>query len=324
MPDRKRSVTHPSETSGFDLRKPTVGEKTELWMSYVMRHLPLKWTSAIGGHLGARFGRRGIAKAEDWTARIHTNLERIGGIADAAERERLIVEHTRRIGEIYAEFTILHRMAPEGRLEIIGQEHLASSSRPIIMFSGHMGNWELIGHLLQLTGRPASVLYSPPDNPVRHYLAVKARLGWQRERGNLELVPATPHAIRLLDSALANGRNLLMYVDEERDGQIWAPGLGRHIPYSGNRWLTARLAARHGVDLVPAHVEYKGNTEYRIIIHPKLVTEDHDEQARARSLADQMSQYLETWIRARPEHWYWLGWLDLDKPFQGPPMMTGR
>lgn len=302
-------------------RKPTLAEYPELWLSRLMRHLPVVWVSAIGAWFGARYGRRGIAAGRKWVKRLHSNIERFSGVVDPAERERRIVEYTRRIGRIYAEFTVLQRLVEAGRVEVVGTEHLYGLSRPMIFVSGHLANWELVVHALTLVDADSCALYAPPDNPIRHRLAVEARLRW---RHDLVLVPASPNAMRQITRAIARGRNLLMYVDEEKDGYIRAPGLGREIAYAGNRWLTARLAANYNADVVPVHVEAIGPARYRVVIEPRLAPGEGDAETRARALADQMERCLDTWVRANPEHWYWLPWFEQDKPAAGSDAATRR
>ena len=295
-------------------RKPTLAESSELWLSLLLRHLPVAWTSAIGGYFGARQGRKAIAAGRKWVKRLDGNIERFSGVADAAERERRIIEYTRRIGRMYAEFTVLQGIGEEGRLEVVGGEHLRGLSRPVILASAHLSNWELVCHVFHRLEGVTCVLYDPPENPIRHRLAVRARSGWHPEP---ELVPASASAMRQISRAIGQGRNLLMYVDEEKDGYIWAPALGRRLPYAGNRWLTARLAVRYNAEIVPIHVETVGNARYRLIVQPKLAAGDGDAETRARTLADQMEQHLDAWIRAQPEQWYWLNVLDMDKRLPG-------
>jgi hypothetical protein len=97
-----------------------------------------------------------------------------------------------------------------------------------------------------------------------------SRLWVERLSRNLELIAASPQALRQLCKALAAGRNLLLYVNEVKDGFVWAPSLGRRIPERGNRWLAARLAVRYRVDLLPVSVERIGPARFRILISPKL------------------------------------------------------
>lgn len=291
-------------------RRPTLLEYTELWMATVMRHLPVTWSSAIGGYFGARHGRRAIAKRRKWVRRMHENLERYSLVKDPREQERRIVEYTRRIGRIYGEFAVLQRLVEEGRVEVVGLDNLSGLSKPAIVASAHLSNWELVGHVMVLLGGPAADLYVPPANPIRHRLILEARNRWGPGG---ELIPASPTAMVRLQKALKRGADLILFVDEERDGYVWAPALGRRLSLGGNRWFAARLAARQQVDILPVHVETIGLARYRIVIEPKLVPVGEDADDRARSLADQMEHRLEAWIRARPEEWYWLSMFEFDR-----------
>ncbi len=304
-------------------RKPTLAEYSELWLSLVMRHLPVEWVSAIGGYLGARQGRKAIEKSRPWVDRLHRNFEHFSGVKNANERERCIVEYARQVGRTYAEITVLQRLVAEGRVEVIGLEHLENLSHPAIIASCHLANWELVGFIMTLLeGGTCCALYAPPNNPVHHRLAVQARTNWQElQKYNLVsasskaiLVPASSKAIRQITKSIALGHNLLMYIDEERDGYICSPSLGRTTPKSGNHWLTAKLAVRYNIDIIPVHVEVTGNARYRVIIEPKLTPGEGNEDIRTRTLADQMDRFLDRWIRARPEHWYWFSLYEQDKP----------
>jgi KDO2-lipid IV(A) lauroyltransferase len=297
-------------------RRPTLAELRESGIAAALRHLPVVWTSAIGGYLGALEGRRGIKAGRVWVQRLHRNIERFSGVADPEERKRHIVAHTRRIGRIYAEYTVLQRLVAEGRVEVVGREHLEGLSRPAIVASCHLANWELVGSALSLIPGSATALYAPPDNPVRHRLALAARTAWPR-RTECELVAASPSAMRQLVKALTGGHNLLIFIDEERDGYVWSPSLGRRLEYAGNRWLTARLAVRYSADVIPVHVEATGNARYRVVIAPKLAAGEGNDETRARSLADQLDARFDAYIRANPEQWYWLARYEHDQPVPG-------
>jgi lauroyl/myristoyl acyltransferase len=120
--------------------------------------------------------------------------------------------------------------------------------------------------------------------------------------------------MRQLVRALNSGRNMLIYIDEPRSDYVWAPSLGRTLPEAGNRWLTARLAVRHQLDILPVHVETLGVARYRIVIAPKLSPGKGDEAVCVRALADEMDRWLEAWIRPDLENWYSLKDFVHDKP----------
>jgi lauroyl/myristoyl acyltransferase len=294
-------------------RKPTLDEYRDLWLSVLLRHLPVSWVSAIGAYGGARFGRRGLAGGRLWVERLRRNIERFSGISDPEEVDRRVVEFTRRIGRVYTEITVLQRLVAQGRVELVGREHLQGLSRPALIATCHLGNWELAGHIMSLLDGGSCVLYAGPDNAIHQRLAARTRLNWQAAPRPLLVLPS-PTAMRQITRAIASGRNLLMFVDEVWDNYIWAPNLGRNLPEAGNRWLTARLAVRHEMDIVLFHVQCTGPARYRILIAPKLVPGDGDVKARVRALAGQMDQYFDACIRAHPEQWLYLRLFEHERP----------
>lgn len=254
--------------------------------------------------------RQAICEDSPWIKQMHINFERLRGIKDADLREQMIIEWTRQIGRVQSEFTVLQRMTREDKIEVIGHENLQNISQPVIFVSCHLANWELVGHVLAPLSKPICALYAPPKNPVYHRVSMRARQDWV---SNTELVAASPQAIFQLIRAINKGKHLLLFIDEEKDNYIWGPSLERKLPYAGNRWLAARLAVRHQVDIVPLYVERVGDSRYRVVIEPKLEQIDGDNESRAKDLADQLDHRLNCWVRERLEQWYWLSWLDLDK-----------
>lgn len=294
----------------------SVQDRVDLLLARLFRHLPIRWVSGLGDWLGARYGRRGIAANRLWVGRMHQNLSRLWARSDVLERTRLIIGFTRRVGRVYVEYPILRRMVSTGRVEIVGAEHLENLSKPVILAGCHISNWELIGHVFELIGGRWVFTYLPLGDGVRARQIYQARANWLGAGGEPGMqVPASATAMRQVTKAVAEGRNLLLYVDEEKNGYVWAPNLGREIPYAGNRWFAARLAARHGLDIVFVHVEPNGPARYRVVIEPKLsppVSGDVD--SKARYLADRLDERLDFWVRRWLDHWYWLPQLELDKP----------
>lgn len=299
-----------------DARPPlSLKDRGELLLASVFRFLPIDWVSRIGAWLGARQGRRAIAARRLWVGRMHVSLERLWGVTDHHERERLIIEHTSHVGQVYAEVPILHRLVKAGRLEIVGAEHLKNLTKPVIIASAHVGNWELMGRVPEIIGGLWCDLSLPLGAGVRAQLANRSRAGWRFEGGaGADYVEAGPSALRHVSKAVAQGRSLVMFIDEEKYGYVWAPSLGRQTPYAGNRWFAARLAVRHGLDILPVHIEPNGPGRYRAVIEPKLVhPSEGDTDSKARFLADRLDERLDAWVRQWPGHWYWLPLLDLDK-----------
>lgn len=296
----------------------------ELFLARIFRALPLFLVSKIGGWLGARQGRRGIKANRLWVARMHNNLERLWEVTDPAERERRIIEHTRRVGRTYAEIPVLDRLVKAGKLEVQGLENLEHLSKPFIIISAHLSNWELMGRVTEIIGGRFCDVYLPLSG-AHAQLVHEARMKWRYEGGEAgELIPAGPGALRAVTKAITSGSNVLLFIDEEKDGFIRAPSLSRDIPYTGNRWFAARLAVRHQLDVLPIYIESCGKGSYRAVIEPKLIASGKgDTNSQARALADLMDARLDNWVRKSPDDWYWLPLLELTCPLKGSQVSSG-
>lgn len=286
---------------------PKREELFEAFMAKLLRHIPVAWASWLGGEIGARRGRTALKGTSRWVQRLRRNIAHFSGIADPAELDQRVEAFTRRIGQLYAEYPNLQRLYASGRVELLGAEHLDTAGRPFILVGCHVANWEYVCALAYGCADWAA-LYLPLGG-VRERLVLEARKSWP----GLEFIPASPSAARQLDRMLEQGKGVLIYIDEERDGFIWAPSLDRKLPYGGNRWLAARLAVRHDVNIIPVFVEYMGLARYRVVVQPALERpEGMAGDALARHLADQIDARSEAWIRPRIETWYWLPYFEPD------------
>src|SRR5476651_1755421 len=80
--------------------------------------------------------------------------------------------------QTWLEFSILHRLWPEGRIEVEGAEHIASAraaGRSTLIAGLHLGNWEAIGPTLIGLGHKTTIVYQRPVNRYDHSMAVAAR-----------------------------------------------------------------------------------------------------------------------------------------------------
>lgn len=314
------AVVEVSKSSG-DAVRFTVFQQIEWWLLCGLRRMPTPVVSAVGAWLGERNARRGIAAGRLWVDRLHRNFAHDAGEQDPARREAMIIDYMRNLGRVYAEISILQRMVAEGRIEVLGLDNLHAANRPLILASCHLANWEFIGHLATMLDGNVADLFAPLSNPVHQKMVVQMRKRWP-VRGKGLLVAANGNALRQLSQILAAGNSLVMFIDEERDGYVHAPSLGREIPLTGNRWFTARLATRYEADVVPVHVEPAGPARYRIVIGKPLQPQGHDRHERAVSMANQLNDYFDPVVRTHLLHWYWYSLFERNAPVSAANMLT--
>src|SRR5712671_2749502 len=129
--------------------------------------LSLDWASAIGGWLARHVGPfLGISK------RAGLNLRRALPELSEIEIERVIAGMWDNLGRVAAEYPHLRKIRvfePGGRVETHGFEHVnraVAAGRQMIIFSGHIANWEIAMLAAVQYGISVAQIYRAANNPL--------------------------------------------------------------------------------------------------------------------------------------------------------------
>jgi KDO2-lipid IV(A) lauroyltransferase len=131
-----------------------------------MGALPLDLASAAGGAVARIIGPRLAV-----TRRARRNLDIALPHLSAAGRRRVIREMWDNLGRTTAEYAHLSRLrcfAPGARVEVVGTEHIdraVARGKPLIFFSGHLGNWEVASVAVVQYGVELVQIYRAANNP---------------------------------------------------------------------------------------------------------------------------------------------------------------
>jgi KDO2-lipid IV(A) lauroyltransferase len=261
--------------------------------------LPLDWASAIGGALARAIGPRlGISK------RARLNIDRaLPGLSEA-EIAEIIAGMWDNLGRVTAEYPHLHEIRvfePGGCVETHGFEHMdraVAAGRRMIIFSGHIANWE-IGMLAAVQyGAEVAQIYRAANNPLIDRMIIRFRsIGG-------ELIPKGTVAARRAIAVLRRGAHLTMLADQKMNDGIPVPFFGRPAMTAS---ALAVLALRFDCDVLPARVERLGRARFRLTVFPPLtLPRSGNNHADVATLMAQVNKILEDWIRDRPEQWFWL------------------
>jgi KDO2-lipid IV(A) lauroyltransferase len=69
----------------------------------------------------------------------------------------------------------------------------------------------------------------------------------------------------------------------------------------------ARLGLRYGCPILPIRVERLEGARFRFTVLPGVeMTDTGNTAADVLAIMTRINGVLETWVRARPEHWLWL------------------
>lgn len=264
--------------------------------------LPLKAASDLGGWIGRTIGPRlGVRK------HALANLRMAMPELTAEQQQAILVGMWDNLGRVVAEYAHLGDIrisTPEqaGNVEIVGGEHLAAirdSGKPAIIFGAHYGNWE-VASLVGAHYRLSMVqVYRAANNPLTEELLQKLR-----EPVGGRHVPKGMQAARELLKALKQNEHLCILVDQKLS-------TGIPVPFFGHDAMTApavaELALRAQCPLVPIRVERLGGTQFRFIVEqPFLLTDTGNRDADVFNALVRINGMIESWIRARPDHWFWV------------------
>ena len=257
--------------------------------------LPIDWASAFGGWIG-----RTIGPALPMSRIARANLRAVFPEMPEVERERTLREMWDMVGRIVGEYPHLDAIArgagtPGARVEVAGAEQveMLKGRGAALLFSAHLGNWEVFAPSLAALGIPYAQVYRDPNNPFVSWLIHRVRR-LPRE----EMVPKGPAGARRAIAILSKGGRLGMLVDQKLNDGIAVPFFGRDAMTAP---ALARFAQRYDCPAVPVRLERLGGAHFRVSFEAPLDTSGSDAEVMARA-----NRIIEGWIRARPAQWLWI------------------
>ena len=261
--------------------------------------LPLDRASAWGGAIARRIGPRlGVTK------RARRNLRAALPELAPAEVETILRGMWDNLGRVAAEYPHLRRIKvfePDGRVETHGLEHLddaLAAGRRVVLFSGHLGNWEIAALAGGQYGLDIAQIYRAANNPLFDRLIGRLR----GDQG--ELIPKGAVASRRAAAALRRGGHLSLLVDQKLNDGVAVPFFGRDAMTAP---ALALFALHFDCDVLPVRVERIEGAHFRLTVYPKLpLPRSGNRDADVLALMTSVNRTLEGWIRERPEQWFWV------------------
>ena len=167
----------------------------------------------------------------------------------------------------------------------------------MILFSGHLANWEISPLAAGQYGIDGGLVYRTSSNPFVDRMILKCR-GWPGE-----VIPKEAVGRRAV-SALRRGAHLLILADQKLNEGIPVPFFGRPAMTAPT---VALLGLRFDCDVLPARVERLNGARFRLTIEPPLqLPNTGNRAADVATLTASVNETFERWIRERPEQWFWV------------------
>jgi len=270
---------------------------------WLLRRLPpdsaLNFADKVARKLGPLTPRHKIAL---------DNLRHAYPELNEAAREKIALDMWGNMARLGAEYIFLDRLfdfdpekPDEGRVEVVGAERflrLRDENKPHILFTGHLGNFELLPVGAASFGLDVAVLFRPPNNPyIADYIFST------RHSAMGQLLASTPGVAFALSRVLERGGNIGALVDQKFHRGVRATFFGRECETSP---LLPKLARQYECDVYPARCIRLPGNRFRLELMEKIeLPRDASGTIDVKASAQLLNDIVEGWIRETPGQWMW-------------------
>ncbi len=261
----------------------------------VARMLPYRLRVAFMGWIVAAIA----APLAGWTRRIEANLALVkpDWPQDRVRRlKRTVADNAgRTLIENFSTKDLLDR-AKDTPVSGAGMEVLAkarSEGRPVILATGHFGNYEAARAALTTRGYEIGGLYRPLSNPY-----FNAQYKRTMEAFGGPVVPQGRRGTAAFIKALKEGRMMVLLFD------LYVHEAPR-IPFLGHPTRTATSAAemalKYNAPLIPFYgIRQPDGVSFNVVVEEPIPHSDPETMTRA------LNESLEARINENPEQWFWI------------------
>ncbi len=172
--------------------------------------------------------------------------------------------------------------------------------RPLLILTGHFGNWEVLGYTIGLVGLSGCVLARKLDNPFLDRL-----LRDFRQKTGQVLLDKNDDYAKVL-ATLAGGGYLAMLGDQDAGARgLFVEFLGR--PASTFKSIALLSLEYRAPVLVIGAARVGHPLRYRLYFEDAILPEEYADRAdAARAITQRYTAALERMIRRHPEQYFWL------------------
>jgi KDO2-lipid IV(A) lauroyltransferase len=170
--------------------------------------------------------------------------------------------------------------------------------RGALMFSAHLGNWEIPAMMARVGGREIALVYRAQPSKI-----VTAQLVHARALFAGRLIEAGPSAPRQMLKALRDGCLVGMLVDQHYAGGVEVSFFGHVCRVNP---ILARLARLRDCPVYGARTVRLRDQRHRFeLIGPLEFPRDEAGKVDVPGAMQMILSIIESWIREHPEQWIW-------------------
>lgn len=263
-------------------------------LPWSLRPLPFAWRVKIGGAI-LGFAIRAIPVLR---RRIMDNLDLIYPEKSGPSKRALLRKIARHIGRGFIEIydaEDYYKLLSDVKIRPDALEEVAAaqkSGRPVIIVSGHFGQWEAIRVMLLRAGLVSAAIYKTSSNPI-----FEKRFAKMMSIGGAGLFHVGLSGMRPMLKHLRSGGIVSVLLDQRvNDGEL--------VDFMGQPALSStamiNLALKTGALVVPTYGRILEGGQTEVIVEPAMPHGDPIAMLQA------LNDSLAAQVQARPEQWYWL------------------
>ncbi len=253
---------------------------------------------------------RAVGTIARWIDRKHVriaekNLGKSAGVCPPGQVGAFIARTYEHIGLGFAEMVKVHRLFRFRNyahyVKLVDFDILDrcwKEGRGVIVVIGHLGNWEVGGLAVTLSGLPIQSLAKPLSNPW-----IDAYLNRFRTRTGQNIV-ARDKALPAMIRILLQGGMLVIQMDQDaRDMGVLVDFFGR--PASTHR-APATLSLKYNAPVVLVDTFRESGMIHAVCTPPILPDAYRGEPDAVRALTQAISSRFEGFVRRHPDQWFWM------------------
>ena len=257
---------------------------------YFFYLLSLELASKVGSNLLRLIGK--FVK-ENKTAK--KNFNRCFPTLPLNDKQKIIKNTWSHFGAVIGEiphWKNLSRVKFFKRIKIINEENIPYNKS--ILFSGHLGNWELITKIAEEYNIKLNLVYRPSNNPYVSHLINK-----MRKNSQVKLIPKGLLGIKKILNALNNNEVVAIMIDQKIHNGITVPFFNMDAMTIS---LPASIALKYKIQLIPLNIIRTKRSYYTATFYKPLLITNSDTKY---TIMKKLNSILEGWIRKHPEQWFW-------------------
>ena len=267
----------------------------------VFKIIGLKLSSDLGEIIGKYFGplfrKKTITKKNILIAFPDLNANSIN---------EMIERMWKNIGRIFGEYIHINKFSiiDQKKIKIVfvnknNFELLKKNNKPVVFFSGHFANFELMAKCLQELGFNIGAIYRPLNNiflnPIMEFIRKKYICPIQIEKGS--------NGTKKLIKHISTNSPLALMIDQRLSSSIRVPFFNQP---ASTTTTPAQLAIKYDALLVPVFLKRLEKTNFEFFIEEPLIinrTNDYDKDIF--NITQSMNKKIEEFIKRDPAHWLW-------------------